>query len=81
MRISHSQKKKIAKRLMSQEETANHIPIFQSKNWLARKKARQGIAEKEIPEIKIPEIKKIKHNWLVNLFKKIKVWLFQKKGR
>ncbi len=36
--MNYKEKKKMAKKMMTAEEISNHIPIFQSKAWLERKK-------------------------------------------
>jgi len=39
--MTHKNKKKLARRMLTQIEIKQHIPIFQSKQWEQRKLAKQ----------------------------------------
>ena len=47
MRISHKEKTKIAKKMLTPTERRNNTPIFESKAWIKRKLARE---KKQIKE-------------------------------
>gem|GEM_PF-6113697 len=40
--MKHKQKVKMARKMMSREETKNHTSIFQSKAWEERAKAKRN---------------------------------------
>tara|TARA_R100000750_G_C2309181_1_gene81813 strand:+ start:73 stop:321 length:249 start_codon:yes stop_codon:yes gene_type:complete len=79
--MTHKQKIKLARKLLTQEEIKEHTPKFTSKGWEERKEAiriRLGgvvrVIKKPAKELTIDDLP-IKENWFLRVWKRIKRWL------